>query len=204
MKVLIDNGHGIETPGKRSPDGRFREYKYNREIARAVVEHLQLRGYDAELLVPEEEDISLKERVRRANYLTCQIGHPVQETIIVSIHVNAAGNGKKWYNATGWCCYTYYGHSLSDELADCLYDAAKEHLPGHKIRTDFADGDPDFEAPFYLLKYTYAAAVLTENGFMDSEVSLAFLESDEGKKAIIALHVDGIENFIIKRSHEPL
>ena len=60
------------------------------------------------------------------------------------------------------------------------------------------------EAPIYLLKYTYAAAVLTENGFMDSEVSLAFLESDEGKNAIIALHVDGIENFIIRRSHEPL
>ena len=90
MKVLIDNGHGIETPGKRSPDGRFREYKYNREIARAVVEHLQLRGIDAELLVPEGNDIPLKERVRRANKITCQIGHPVQETIIVSIHVNAA------------------------------------------------------------------------------------------------------------------
>ena len=48
------------SPGKRSPDGRFREYKYNREIAAAVVEHLKLRGYDAELLVPEEEDISLE------------------------------------------------------------------------------------------------------------------------------------------------
>ncbi|MBP5720565.1 MAG: hypothetical protein J6W82_05825 [Bacteroidales bacterium] len=42
---------GENTPGKRSPDGRFREYKYNREIARAVVEHLQFRGYDAQLLV---------------------------------------------------------------------------------------------------------------------------------------------------------
>ena len=87
------NGHGGNTPGKRSPDGRFREYKYNREIARAVVEHLQLRGYDAQLLVPEEEDIPLKERVLRGNKLSCQIGHPIQETIIISIHVNAAGNG---------------------------------------------------------------------------------------------------------------
>lgn len=87
------NGHGENTPGKRSPDGRFREYKYNREIAKAVVEHLQCRGYDAELLVPEEEDIPLKERVRRANKLSCQIGHPIQEAIIISIHVNAAGNG---------------------------------------------------------------------------------------------------------------
>ena len=84
---------GENTPGKRSPDGRFREYKYNREIARAVVEHLQLRGYDAQLLVPEEEDIPLKERVLRGNKLSCQIGHPIQETIIISIHVNGAGNG---------------------------------------------------------------------------------------------------------------
>ena len=107
MKILIDNGHEENTPGKRFPDGRFREYKYNREIAKAVVEHLQMRGYDAELLVSEEEDIPLKERVRRANKLSCQIGHPIQETIIISIHVNAAGNGRKWHNATGWCCWLY-------------------------------------------------------------------------------------------------
>lgn len=26
MKILIDNGHGENTPGKRSPDGKLREY----------------------------------------------------------------------------------------------------------------------------------------------------------------------------------
>ena len=67
---------GENAPGKRSPDGRFREYKYNREIARAVVEHLIMRGYDAQLLVSEEEDIPLEERVRRANRISCQIDHP--------------------------------------------------------------------------------------------------------------------------------
>ena len=60
------------------------------------------------------------------------------------------------------------------------------------------------ESAFYILKYTYAACVLTENGFMDSPLSLAFLESDEGKKAIIALHVDGIIDFIQQRANEPL
>lgn len=34
MKILIDNGHGRETPGKRSPDGRLLEYAYTRDIAR--------------------------------------------------------------------------------------------------------------------------------------------------------------------------
>ncbi len=39
---------------------------------------------------------------------------------------------------------------------------------------------------------------------MDSPVSLAFLEYDEGKKAIIFLHVDGIIDFIQQRANEPL
>ena len=38
MKVLIDNGHGENTPGKRSPDGRLREWVYSREIADMVVD----------------------------------------------------------------------------------------------------------------------------------------------------------------------
>ena len=54
------------------------------------------------------------------------------------------------------------------------------------------------------MKYIYAACVLTENGFMDSETSLTYLESNEGKKSIIALHVDGIIDFCEKRKNEPL
>ena len=43
----------------------FREPFYNREIARRIVAVLKDRGYDTELLVPEDDDISLAERVRR-------------------------------------------------------------------------------------------------------------------------------------------
>ena len=37
MKVLIDNGHGENTPGKRSPDGRLMAWAYSRELADMVV-----------------------------------------------------------------------------------------------------------------------------------------------------------------------
>ena len=67
MKILIDNGHGRETPGKRSPDGRLLEYVQNRLLARGIVDALTARGLDASLLVPEETDISLPERCRRVN-----------------------------------------------------------------------------------------------------------------------------------------
>lgn len=73
MKILIDNGHGIETPGKRSPDGFFLEYAYTREIASMIVTALQENGYDAQLLVPENEDIPFKERARRVNTICDQI-----------------------------------------------------------------------------------------------------------------------------------
>ena len=74
MKILIDNGHGQDTAGKRSPDGRLLEWSYNREIARRVVAGLKNLNLDAELLVPEVEDLSLKERCRRVNSICYQLG----------------------------------------------------------------------------------------------------------------------------------
>lgn len=40
MKILLDPGHGSNTPGKRSPDGRFLEYRFNRDIALDVQKNL--------------------------------------------------------------------------------------------------------------------------------------------------------------------
>ena len=65
--ILIDNGHGAETPGKRSPDGSLREYAWAREVARMACDLLQAEGYAARLLVPEDRDVPLAERCRRAN-----------------------------------------------------------------------------------------------------------------------------------------
>ena len=51
MKVLIDNGHGENTKGKRSPDGKLREYAWTREIADMLVLELGKMGIDAERVV---------------------------------------------------------------------------------------------------------------------------------------------------------
>ena len=193
MKILIDNGHGHNTPGKRSPDGKFREYAYNREIAKRIVADLIDKGYDAELLVPEDNDISLEERVRRVNTL-CS-AHGKSNVILVSIHVNAAGNGSKWTNATGWSVYTCKGQTASDKLAECLCEAAIKNFPGKRIRTDYSDGDSDWEANFYILRHTVCPAVLTENFFMDG-LDLEFLQSKAGKQARVDTHIEGIIEYI--------
>ena len=196
MKILIDNGHGIQTKGKRSPDGTLLEYSYTRDLARQVVKILKSRGYDSELLVPEDDDIPLPERVRRTNVHCQSFGKT--NVILISIHVNAAGDGSKWMNATGWSCYTCKGQTESDRLADCLYKAADQNLKNQVIRTDYArDGDPDWEENFYILRHTHCPAVLIENFFMDNKQDLAYLLSQEGRREIIETIIDGIERCVL-------
>ena len=194
MKILIDNGHGIETPGKRSPDGVLREYAWNRLIASRIVDRLLSLGLDAELLVPEERDISLPERCRRVNEWCRQLGK--DNVILISIHCNAAGRGDRWLSARGWCAYTTRGNTRADRLATCLYDAAARHLPGMRLRTDYTDGDPDQEADFYLIRHTLCPSVLTENLFMDNPADCAFLLSEEGQQSLVDLHIDGITAYL--------
>ena len=86
MKVLIDNGHGENTSGKRSPDGRLREWAYTREIADMVVAGLRKLGIDAERIVKEDTDIPLSERCRRVNAIYKETG---RKAILVSIHLDA-------------------------------------------------------------------------------------------------------------------
>ena len=109
---------------------------------------------------------------------------------------HAAGRGDRWLSARGWCAYTTRGNTRADALATALYDAARHHLPGHRLRTDYTDADPDQEADFYLLRHTSSPAVLTENLFMDNPTDCAFLLSKEGQQSLVDLHVDGITSYL--------
>lgn len=197
MKILIDNGHGINTPGKRSPDGELLEGIYNREIAQRITTRLQQQGIDAELLVPEDEDISLHDRCLRANKQS--IIHGKENILIISIHCNAASSDGKWHNARGWSIYTSKGQTEADKLADCLATAAYDNLPGEIVRADWSDGDIDIEESFFILSHTLSPAVLTENLFMDTLQQKTFLLSEEGKAAIVRLHIDGITEYLRQR-----
>ena len=157
MTILIDPGHGRNTAGKRSPDGRFLEYKFNRQVSNLIVSDLLDKGHDARLIVPEETDIPLLERCNRANAIAYTEG--VNKTILVSIHANAFGDGHEWTKPSGWSVYTSKGRTKSDELATCLAEAAKKYLPNMKLRADFSDGDVDYEESFFILRRTLCPAV---------------------------------------------
>lgn len=192
--ILIDNGHGENTPGKRSPDGKFREYLYARETAQDVRRELVKMGIDCELLVRESLDVSLGARVRRVNEYCKEYG--AKNVVLVSIHVNAAGDGSKWMDARGFAVYTSNGQTKSDILAEYMVDAARAHHKGRKIRTDKSDGDSDWEANFAVLSKTKCAAVLVENFFMDNKDDLAYITSPEGKRAVVMTMVDAIAKYV--------
>lgn len=189
--VILDNGHGNDTPGKRSPDGSFFEWEWTRMFVKKLKAELETLGYLVFVIVPENEDITLSERARRANDIIAQYG--ASNCVFVSIHNNAAGNCDRWYNATGWEVYTTTGNNNSDKLATCLANAC--NYLGIKLRADFLDGDPDKERQFTVIYKTNCPAVLTENMFMDSKKDLEFLKSEEGIEKLITLHLMGIHMF---------
>ena len=195
MKILIDNGHGSDTPGKRSPDGKFREYRYTREIAATIVEELQMAGFDAERIVTEDTDITLKERCRRVNEWCRKLG--AQNVLLVSIHNNAAGSDGKWHDARGWSVHVSLNASArSKELARCLVAACERQ--GIKVRR-YSASEPWWPQNLAMCRDTLCPAVLTENLFQDNREDVSFLFSQEGRKAIVQTHLDAIVNYIMLR-----
>lgn len=204
LTVCLDNGHGEETPGKRSPYAQdpsqlpalyLREYAWNREMVSLIKEELKKYGVDVFVVVPETKDIGLSERARRAN--DYKKSHPSQKCLFISVHVNA-GASFGWGKAKGWSAYTTKGETNSDKLAASLYKAAEECLDsGRKIRRQ-SNIKPDFEENFTVIYKADMPAVLTENFFMDNEDDVRYILSDKGKREIARLHVKGILDFADK------
>lgn len=196
MLILIDPGHGIDTPGKRSPDGKFLEYLWNRQIADLLLDRFMIMGIDASLVVTETNDISLATRVQRVNRMCSKVG--ASNVILLSIHSNAAGDGSKWMSAQGWSCYTSKGETKSDVIAECLYDAFETEFAEKKIRKDMSDGDRDWEENFYVLAKSKCPAVLLENFFYDNRDECSWLLKDETKERIADAIVKGVIKYIKK------
>lgn len=191
MKVLIDNGHGENTPGKRSPDGRLMEWAYSREIADMVVAGLRKKGIDAERIVKEDSDVPLSERCRRANNIYRNTG---KKAILVSIHCNAAGSGASWMNAQGWSAFVSNNASLNSkklaeslaQVAECIPVPIRKPMPGQLY----------WQQNLAICRDTNCPAVLTENFFQDNKEDVEYLLSREGKDTVARIHIEGILKYL--------
>lgn len=192
MTILIDNGHGSGTPGKRSPGGELLEWEFNRAVAGRVRSLLAAKGVDARLLVPEDRDVPLDRgtdsRVARANRL-----HSASPCLLVSVHADAQGDGTKWGPARGLTALVDPAASdKARDLARWITDAARSAgLLGN--RAVGACGYRTAAAPrLAMLRRTKCPAVLVECGFMDNRDDCAMMATGQGRDRIAAAIAEGV------------
>ena len=189
--IVLDAGHAATTAGKRSPDGRFLEYEYNRRLGREIGKRLTELGinwcftYDTE----DTKDLSLTERANVANRFSKLYG--ASNVLFISIHHNAAGDGKNFVKASGFEVYTTKGDTVSDKYADVICEEAEKILKplGRKVRGHK-------EHNFTVIYKTVCPSVLIEYGFYTDKEEIEWLMTEEGLNACTELTINAISRFI--------
>ncbi|WP_249871572.1 N-acetylmuramoyl-L-alanine amidase [Oceanobacillus saliphilus] len=155
-KIALDAGHGINTPGKRSPAGE-REWTFNNKVVVAAIKYLN--EYENANVIRLDDptgntDVSLTARTNKANSENADI--------LVSYHHNA--NTGQWGTWTGTETYHYPGSSAGLTLARNVHPSI---LSGMGLR------DRGIKtANFHMLRESNMPAILIEGGFMDSTIDI--------------------------------
>jgi N-acetylmuramoyl-L-alanine amidase len=180
---VLDNGHGEDTPGKRSPvltDGRqFREYLFNREVVDQMLSMLDGHGIRVHRLVPEVEDIALDIRVARANDLNRK-----NSCVLVAVHSNAYGDGLRFTVPRGIATFHYEDSAAGQRIAQ-VFQKNLVQVTGWRDRGVR-------KANFQILRETDMPAILTETGFYTNREQLEYLLDPAWRERIAAAHVEAI------------
>ena len=193
--VILDAGHGIDTPGKRSPiwsnNTQLFEWKFNRNIVDYIIGYLEVANISYVKLIEESQDISLKERVDRINSIFKEYKDKYK-IYLVSIHGNAADNAP---TANGIEVFTSIGETKSDTIAEVFYSKLKNL--GWKMRPNRSNKGGK-EENFYILKNSHCPAVLTENGFYTNEEECKKMLEFYWQKEIALAHYKAIQDIEFK------
>lgn len=188
---IFDPGHGglvdgkYQTAGKRSPkfaDGKVLfEGVNNRDNVQRIMKAFRDNGLECVDVVDSENDVSLIERVKKANKLSKD-----RKCVYISIHSDANGDGVKWDQASGMSVYTSKGQTKSDIFASIVIDELYNKFTSTiKWRTNNTDGDKDQEENFYVLKNTDCPAILCELGFHTNEAETKRMMTLDYKNKIV-------------------
>lgn len=177
-KVSIDAGHGITTPGKRTPkllknlvvDGKtlkkkgniIHEFEFNILVAKSLKKALERHGIDVKIVndVTGKTDTPLSTRASRANAFDSDLH--------ISCHYNAIGSCASFQSrCNGVLVLKTRGcQSKSNKLANCVHNAIKgnySHTYGVGVDTQWSG------FTLAILRQTKMPAILIEYGFMDFE-----------------------------------
>lgn len=163
--VCCDDGHGLETAGKRTPkysDGSIiHENEFNHPTKVLLIEALKRQGFKTCDVSPARTDNSLSDRCTRANKAMKAGNYTTSTCCYISIHFNAMNS--YWQdNVGGIETYSYYTSTKGAKLSKAVHEQLLKgtNLKDRKTKT----------AGFYVLKYTAMPSILCECGFMDNKV----------------------------------
>ncbi len=188
---------------------RLLEYKVARDIVKRIIS--KMPGSSYKLLVPEEFNIGIDERVRRANALANANTDTI--FIFISVHTNAIGNGDTWENSSGietlypsekdFCAGLKGNAKTKCEQANKLVEkelvAKSEYLAGCfqqklALATGWINRNIKPSSHVGVLKRTKMTAILTENGFHTNKEDCKKLLSSypDWRDRIAQAHVDAM------------
>ena len=157
IKIGYDAGHGVNTPGKRTPDGE-REWLFNDKVAKSFANELALyKGITAKRFDDNtgKRDVPLKERTDGANNWGADY--------YISFHHNALGGS--WGNHTGVETYLYTNPQYrSVELANAIHPSV---VQAYGLRDRGIK-----RSNLHIVRETTMPAILVEGGFMDSRIDI--------------------------------
>lgn len=190
--LILDNGHGSNTPGKCSPDRTLREYAWARTMTALIAQKARARGIRTEIIVPETTDVPLATRSARANAIARK--HGLKKCLFVSVHINAAGADGKWHDATGFSAWVAQNASRNSKTFARLVTAEMKArgLGGNRAPNPLGY----HTANFAVIRRADCPAVLTENLFQDNRTEVRYLLSPQGQDTIAEAHVAAIEKYI--------
>lgn len=177
--VALDDGHGIQTAGKRTPIipelGRYiPENEFNRAVVKLMDKLLKDIGFRTLLVAPTDDDTTLKARTDLAN--------AQKADIYISIHYDAMGS--TWGTAEGHSIFVYPGSTTSKKLAESIAEFLKQGT-SQKWRGIK-------EQNFHVLRETKMPSILSENGFMDNPREARLMIDTDFQKEVATEHVKGI------------
>lgn len=178
--IALCDGHGPETPGKRTPtmpDGYImRENEFNRAVVAYLKIELERCGFRVLLVAPEDTDTPLETRVQRANN--------AKADLYVSVHANAFDATFSGANPEGVETFVYPSGE-SKRIGTIIH----RHLLGGTKQMDRGVKDG---AWLYVIANTVMPAVLVEAAFMDSPREAELLRSDAFRREVAVEIAKGI------------
>ena len=163
----LDAGHGLKTPGKRTPDG-IHEWELNDKARDYAVEYLE--PYKCKIIFPDNNEGNTDEGL--TNRRTIAINADVDA--LVSMHHNAFKG--VWGNATGVETFTDKNCTPTDlELAKLIQKKMVKYT-GLKDRGVKKEN-------WAVINSNKVTAVLVEGGFMDNKKDHKIITSEAGQKA---------------------